>query len=519
MRWNYVVALLVACTPPPLEGDAGTTTGTGTTTTTGATTEGAPTTTDGEATLTSETGDTTSSPPMVGCPEGDVVLKTQDDVVAVAGCVEFPGDVTVQRDVVDLAPLTGVRRIAGTLTVGGYTHALESMVTSLDAFAELEHVGGLELTNVDVAHLLMFSGLTEVPGSVSIVGFDRVDTLEGLHNITQIGGRLRVSGLDGLSDLTGLRGLERVGAGLQLDNLYITDLHGLESLTTIGEPGGEPALVWFAYLQNLNSLDALMVDWHDAIDVALTNTSVSDLGVFSGVSELHGITLESCPLTSLAGLESLVHVRGWFRFVGNANLVDIGALANLETLGGLDISSAPFDDLSPLVSLTHLGSLTVSHSKFTDLAPLPALQQLDHVDLFLNSEMVDLTLLAGVTSLESLRLYRNAALVDMPELSGLAEVKGDVYIGDNASLPGLGDLAALKTIGGRLAVVVNPALPQADAIAWADAITVAGDRKIAGNKDSGPPLDPCPWNGDGECDQPYVCADDTDDDCCQGACE
>ncbi|MBZ5712709.1 leucine-rich repeat domain-containing protein [Nannocystis pusilla] len=516
MRWSNAVALLVACTPPPLGGDAGTTSETGTTTTTGA----APTTTTDDATtLTGEAGGTTSSPPVGECPESDVFLKTQDDVVAVAGCAEFPGDVTVGRDVTDLAPLAGVRRIAGRLTVGGYTHALESMLTSLDAFAALEHVGGLELTNVEVAHLLTFSNLTEVPGSVAIVGFNRIDTLEGLHNITQIGGRLRVSGCDGLSDLAGLRGLERVGAGLQLDNLFITDLHGLESLTTIGEPGGEPALVWFAYLQHLNSLDGLMVHWHDAIDFALTNTAVADLGVFAGVSELHGVALESNPLTSLAGLESLTHVRGSLRFVGNYNLVDIGALANLQTLGGLDISSAPFDDLSPLVSLTHLGSLTVSYSKFTDLAPLPALQQLGHVDLFLNSELVDLTLLAGVTSLESLRLYHNDALVDMPELSGLAEVTGDVYIGDNASLPGLDDLAGLKSIGGRLVVVVNPALPQADAVAWADTIEVAGDRKVAGNKDSGPPLDPCPWNGDGECDQPYVCADFTDEDCCQGACE
>ncbi len=157
------------------------------------------------------------------------------------------------------------------------------------------------------------------------------------------------------------------------------------------------------------------------------------------------------------------------------------------------------------MSLTYLGSLTVSHSDFTDPAPLLVPQQLDHVDLFLNSELVDLTLLAGVTSLESLRLYHTTARwLDMPELSGLAEVKGDVYIGDNASLPGLGDLAALKTIGGRLAVVVNPALPQADAVARADAITAAGDRKIAGNKDFGAARLRARGTATASADQPHV---------------
>lgn len=97
-------------------------------------------------------------------------------------------------------------------------------------------------------------------------------------------------------------------------------------------------------------------------------------------------------------------------------------------------------------------------------------------------------------------------------------------IDDNAALATVNDLAALQTIGGRLVVVLNPSLPQADALAWGDAIDVRGVRKIAGNKDAGPPLDPCPWFEDGECDEPTngsgICGEDLDgDDCCPGYCE
>lgn len=119
---------------------------------------------------------------------------------------------------------------------------------------------------------------------------------------------------------------------------------------------------------------------------------------------------------------------------------------------------------------------------------------------------------------------KNDALGDLEELAELIDIKGDLYIGDNAWLPTLTDLAALKTVGGRLEIVVNPALPQADAVAWAAPIVVGKDRKIAGNKDPDPLADPCPWFQDGECDEPMgglgICAEDSDgDDCCPGWCE
>ncbi|MCL0138061.1 hypothetical protein M2T37_27660, partial [Klebsiella pneumoniae] len=71
-------------------------------------------------------------------------------MLAVAGCTDFPGDVTVLRDGTDLAPLAGVLHIAGTLKIGGIEYGAQSMLTSLAALSDLESVGGLDLTQIDI---------------------------------------------------------------------------------------------------------------------------------------------------------------------------------------------------------------------------------------------------------------------------------------------------------------------------------------------------------------------------------
>ena len=47
-------------------------------------------------------------------------------------------------------------------------------------------------------------------------------------------------------------------------------------------------------------------------------------------------------------------------------------------------------------------------------------------------------------------------------------------------------------------------------------IEVGVDRKIAGNKgDLATPTDPCPWEGDGQCDEDEICAPGTDESDCR----
>ena len=66
--------------------------------------------------------------------------------------------------------------------------------------------------------------------------------------------------------------------------------------------------------------------------------------------------------------------------------------------------------------------------------------------------------------------------------SGVPTDDDGVTIQDNDSLDALTAMAALTEVEGDLMILFNQELPQVDADAWADMITVGGMRKVAGNQ-------------------------------------
>ncbi len=475
----------------------------------------------------------------------DTVLESQDDVAALAGCTDISGSLRIDSAVTDLTPLASLRRITGSLYVN--TTAAPgippAMLTSLQGLEGLASVRSVELKNLVVPNLDPLAGLTDLPGGLRIERLTQIESLAGLHNLQHIGGPLSIAQADKLTDLQalaglteildsveltdlpalpsleglhnlervrslridecplladldGLRGLQRVDEGVVLKQLSLTDLHGLEGLIELGEPGGETASFTMQYMAQLASLDALAVDWHPDIAFSVHGSVISDLDVLAGVTELARLSVsENHALVDLAGLEALVEVRHSLDLYDNANLVDLGALANLESVGGL----------------------TLGRSALTDLA-LPALQKVDTVWVLENAQLTALSGLAGLASVGELWLADNPALTDLSDLAALTQVEGNLEIRSNDALSSVGDLAAVTSVGGRLIVVTNQSLLQTEAIAWGATIEVGLDRKIAGNKgDPATPADPCPWAGDGQCDEDEICAPGSDEsDCPQG---
>ena len=132
-----------------------------------------------------------------------------------------------------------------------------------------------------------------------------------------------------------------------------------------------------------------------------------------------------------------------------------------------------------------------------------------------NAQLTALSGLAGLASVGELWLADNPALPDLSDLAALTHVEGNLEIRSNDALSSVGDLAAVTSVGGRLIVVTNQSLLQTEAIAWGATIEVGLDRKIAGNKgDPATPADPCPWAGDGQCDEDEICAPGTDESDC-----
>ncbi|HEY8377258.1 MAG TPA: hypothetical protein VIK91_12245, partial [Nannocystis sp.] len=485
-------------------GEPGTATEALATETDGTATDPLVTETDG-ATATGPT--TTAGEPLVPCPpidphhqyeldqDGvfDTVVQTQGELQILAGCTHIAGSLKITGSVTDLSPLADLQLIGGSLYIEDLGEkqlfslaGLENLrhvrsielehlaVTSLEPLAgvtslegglhlerlealeslaglhNLEHVGGSitiwrlhKLTDIQA-----LAGLTDLPGSLELTELFALPSLEGLHNITHIGGRLTVDKCPQLADLDGLRGLQRIGGGLFLGQLPITTLHGLEALTEVGAPGGEPVQVTLYGLAELTSLDALAVKWHEGHSVWIYRSLISSLDTFAGVPELHSLALtEVDNLVGLSGLESLTVIHDALDLRGNANLVDLSALADLQSFG----------------------SLHLERSALTDL-PLPGLAAVGAVRIRENPELTGLSGLFGFAEIESLVLEHNPKITTLPELSALERVGGDFEIRDNDALTTLADLAGLAEVGGDLRVVYNDELPQTEAVMWAEPI-------------------------------------------------
>ncbi|MCY0992066.1 hypothetical protein OV203_33315 [Nannocystis sp. ILAH1] len=530
-----VVAISLACVPPAGNGP-----------TSGTATDTLATETDATATATDPT--TTVSEPSIPCPpidphhkweldqDGvfDTVVQTQDELQILAGCTDIDGSLQITGTVTDLTPLASLRRIAGSLYIDDVGEkqlfslaGLEGLVsvrsvelehlaiTSLEPLAgltslagaldlerleeleslaglhNLEHIGGpLTISGLPkLTEVEALAGLTDLPDTLELAELSALTSLEGLHNIAHIGGRLSIDECPQLADLGGLRGLQGIDGRLYLGQLPITTLHGLEALTEVGTPGGEPVQVTLYLLSELTSLDALAIEWHEAHSIWIYRSQVSSLDTFAGVPELDSLTLlEVDNLVDLSGLESLTVVHGSLDLSDNPSLVDISALANLRSFGALDIERSALTDLL-LPGLTAVGAVRIRE----------------------NAELTALSGLAGFSEMASLVLEYNPKIAALPDLSALESVVGNFEIRDNDTLTTLADLAGLTHVGGDLRVVDNAELPQTEAVKWGEPIDVGGTRKIVRNKgDIAPPADPCPWVDDGECDENGTCAPGSD---------
>ncbi len=489
------LALVLACSPP--SGDSGEPSDTSTADV--ATTTGGVATTHDVPTEPVDAVTTTDDEVSIDCPWDALVtgpdddmpthgLFSQADVDAFVGCTDVKSNLHISSsEPLDLAPLANLRRITGTLSIwGGNCHASQNNgPASLAGLESLREVRGVNLACLRVTDLAPLAGLTTLERDLRIEMLPELSSLEGLHNLTTVGAALSISDCDKLTDLNGLRGLQRAGVRVFFGRLPITSLHGLEALTQVGEPGGE-SRVGLHLLPGLTSLDGLAPDWRPEHDIWLYATGITDMSALAGVSELTALRLDgNAALTSLTGLEQLTVVREALELGDNKNLVDITGLDNLESVGALILDNTSLTDVGPLPALTAPGDVRISN----------------------NAQLSSVSVLAGSTELRSLVLADNHALTAIPELAELASIEGDFELRSNNGLTDLDDLPAVTKVGGRLAVVYHLELLQTDAEAWAAPID-AGERKIVGNKGHDvPPLDPCPWKDDGECDFDF-CIDD-----------
>jgi hypothetical protein len=269
--------------------------------------------------------DLVGAPPLA--PLGTLVLGDLPGLVDLWGLPPLPEELThvaveFVPGIADLSPFAGLRRLHGSLVIMGCDE-----LSTLHGLETLESVAGtLTLEwNPALTSIAALGGLTDASlGSLKISDSPLLTSLQGLEGVVEI------RGLD--EDDPALFGGN--GGYSELGELGITDLSGLDNLTTIG---GEFPVMMLIYespaLTSLNGLSSLS----ECSGLALfRDHALTDISALAGISSMDELMIaDNDALISLAGLESLAKIGDeGLQISDNAAVADLSPLSGLMALSG-----------------------------------------------------------------------------------------------------------------------------------------------------------------------------------------
>jgi hypothetical protein len=300
------------------------------------------------------------------------------------------------------------------------------------------------------AELEALRGQSLVAGNL-IVACPDCETLEPLGCLTEVGLMLSVVGCDRLRSLEGLSALRRLGlagpnGGLAIGFFFEPwDTHGNAELRT---------------LSGLGPLERAV----GRIDVR-DNPKLEDLVGIASVRELQGAMFltHNPSLASLQSLDGLAVVNS-LSIEDNDALVDLHGLEHVVALGLLAIQGN--ERLATLAGLDHPWQFSESVSQLgiadnpalTDVSALSKITGLNFAVRFLrNSALREVVLSDTIHTLASDLNVQGNSVLERFELPGLAYVDRDVTVADNPALTVV-DIGRPLHVG-PLTITGNAALP------------------------------------------------------------
>ena len=183
---------------------------------------------------------------------------------------------------------------------------------------------------------------------------------------------------------------------------------------------------------------------YDAIEggLSMEGDSYTDLEAFSCIVCISDyLDIEAPRLRSADGLDNLVWVGGNLGFPVSS-LRDISALSSLRGVDGtLFIWDTDLVELSPLANLASLGALDLDALRVQDLSMFTWVQELDYLYIFTN-DVPDLTGFSGLRSVRDLGLG-SAGPMSIEGLGGLTHAEELTL----TALPGVTDATVLAGAG------------------------------------------------------------------------
>jgi hypothetical protein len=253
-----------------------------------------------------------------------------------------------------------------------------------------------------------------------------------------------IDGADSAGDIAALAGVTCIDGTLDIRGSTLTDLSGLESLTTVRElrigpapslsfgSAGNPALVSLHGLEHLKGTQAVLIEG---------NPLLTDLTALSGLTFVTGdLEIESNKtLSSLEGLHNITRA-GEVSISGNAALTSLQGLRGLTAVDGFTLSQnavlPSFEGMSALEYFGPNGLSVTNNAALLDFSGLKIRYVGADFTVVGNDSLTSLKGLENVTLLAwTVNISRNAKLASISALSAVTEIRSTITIGDNPMLP------------------------------------------------------------------------------------
>ncbi|MBQ3192044.1 MAG: chitobiase/beta-hexosaminidase C-terminal domain-containing protein [Oscillospiraceae bacterium] len=185
-------------------------------------------------------------------------------------------------------------------------------------------------------------------------------------------------------------------------------------------------------LNHLSNLSKLVI-----LDLSGCKFDVDELSIVAQLPALSSLTLASCSLSTIEGLEGAANLT--MLDLNNNTIRNLSVLSDMTTLAEINLEHNALTDLSALKGLENLSKLNVSYNSLISLAPLSSCIRLRHVE-------ADHNQLPGINGMEKLSLLEHLsvdynALTDVSLLAGNTELT-NLSIASND----ITDLSALRTL-------------------------------------------------------------------------
>ena len=178
-------------------------------------------------------------------------------------------------------------------------------INNLSALSQITAIGvdGVVIENVgQIETLNGLQNIRSIQGDCIIQNNALLANLEGLNGVEEITGNLRVRDNSLLNSLTALSNLSTLG-GLEIFNSSLTDLGGLEQITTIEEDvfiRNNPQLQNLSALQNITSILGELWIWE--MPLVRNLDDFQNLSTLNAISLLRNPQLATCELPVVCNL-------------------------------------------------------------------------------------------------------------------------------------------------------------------------------------------------------------------------